>query len=126
MPYLFCGVLRHHRRAHGASGQAADRFAAAMPNLQSCARQDPLAFANGAQTDDVLMRAALLVSTGIETYGSILTVGVVQAGFQLGGVPSFIVIGPDGIVKWAKLGAPPSLKNDLISAVEKTLSVDPK
>jgi len=46
----------------------------------------------------------------------------IEAQLQLGGVPTFIVVGPDGLVKWAKLGAPPTLKEDLIRELEKSLS----
>ena len=41
--------------------------------------------------------------------------------FELGGVPSFVLIGADGTVKWAKLGAGPALKDELVRAVEKAL-----
>jgi peroxiredoxin len=44
-----------------------------------------------------------------------------QMDFQLGGLPSFVVIGRDGKVAWAKLGAPPSLKEDLIREIEQCL-----
>ena len=44
-----------------------------------------------------------------------------QRSFELGGVPTFVVVGGDGKVKWAKLGAPPSLRDDLISEIEKLL-----
>jgi peroxiredoxin len=45
----------------------------------------------------------------------------VQRTFELGGLPTFVVIGTDGQIKWARLGAPPSLKQDLISQIEKGL-----
>jgi peroxiredoxin len=41
----------------------------------------------------------------------------VQRSFELGGVPTFVVVGPDGTVKWARLGAPPSLKEEKSSSV---------
>lgn len=41
--------------------------------------------------------------------------------FQLGGLPTFVLIGQDGIVKWAQLGAPPTLKQDLVGQIEKLL-----
>jgi peroxiredoxin len=44
-----------------------------------------------------------------------------QRAFQLAGLPTFVVIGADGLVKWAKLGAPPTLKQDLIDEIEKRL-----
>ena len=44
-----------------------------------------------------------------------------QTSLQLGGLPSFIVIGTDGLVKWAKLGAAPSLKEDLVREIEQAL-----
>jgi len=50
----------------------------------------------------------------------------IQTELQLGGVPTFIVAGPDGLVKWAKLGAPPTLKEDLIREIEKAMAKSPK
>jgi peroxiredoxin len=44
-----------------------------------------------------------------------------QRGYELGGLPSFVVIGADGQVKWAKLGAPPTLKDDLIREIQRRL-----
>ena len=42
--------------------------------------------------------------------------------YQIGGEPTFIVVGRDGKVAWARLGAPPTLRQDLITEVEKALS----
>jgi peroxiredoxin len=46
----------------------------------------------------------------------------IESQLQLGGVPTFIIVGTDGLVKWARLGAPPTLKDDLIREIEKALS----
>jgi peroxiredoxin len=40
---------------------------------------------------------------------------------QLGGVPTFVIAGQDGAVRWAKLGAPPDLKEELIRQIEQLL-----
>jgi len=40
---------------------------------------------------------------------------------QLAGEPTFIIVGPDGLVKWAKLGAPESLKGDLVREIQNML-----
>jgi peroxiredoxin/outer membrane lipoprotein-sorting protein len=42
--------------------------------------------------------------------------------FELEGVPSFVLLGADGKVKWALLGAPPTLKEDVAAEIEKLLS----
>jgi peroxiredoxin len=44
-----------------------------------------------------------------------------QRSFELGGLPTFVIIGSDGKISWASLGAPPTLKQDLISEIEKAL-----
>jgi hypothetical protein len=45
--------------------------------------------------------------------------------FELGGVPSFVLIGANGRVKWARLGAPPTLKEEAIAEIEKALKAQP-
>ena len=42
--------------------------------------------------------------------------------YQIGGEPTFVIVGRDGKVAWARLGAPPTLRQDLITEVEKALS----
>jgi outer membrane lipoprotein-sorting protein/peroxiredoxin len=42
--------------------------------------------------------------------------------YQIGGEPTFVIVGRDGKVAWARLGAPPTLRQDLITEVEKVLS----
>jgi hypothetical protein len=42
--------------------------------------------------------------------------------FELEGVPSFVLLGADGKVTWALLGAPPTLKEDVAAEIEKLLS----
>jgi outer membrane lipoprotein-sorting protein/peroxiredoxin len=42
--------------------------------------------------------------------------------YQIGGEPTFVIVGLDGKVAWARLGAPPTLRQDLITEVEKALS----
>ena len=41
--------------------------------------------------------------------------------FELEGVPSFVLIGADGQVKWALLGAPPTLQDEVAGEIEKLL-----
>jgi cytochrome c biogenesis protein CcmG/thiol:disulfide interchange protein DsbE len=41
--------------------------------------------------------------------------------FQLGGVPTFVLIGADGTVRWAKLGAPPTLREELAAKLREAL-----
>ena len=38
--------------------------------------------------------------------------------YQIGGEPTFVVVGRDGKVKWARLGAPPTLRQDLLMEME--------
>jgi peroxiredoxin/outer membrane lipoprotein-sorting protein len=47
----------------------------------------------------------------------------ITASYELGGVPTFIVVNQEGLVTWAKLGAPPTLKEDLIQQIGKLLPV---
>jgi len=42
--------------------------------------------------------------------------------FQIGGEPTFVVVGRDNKVTWARLGAPPTLRQDLLTEIEKALS----
>ena len=45
-----------------------------------------------------------------------------QSQLRLGGEPTFIIIGRDGLVKWAKLGAPPTLKDELTAEIDNSLA----
>jgi len=42
--------------------------------------------------------------------------------YQIGGEPTFVVVGRDGKVTWARLGAPPTLRQDLLSEIEKAFA----
>jgi outer membrane lipoprotein-sorting protein len=42
--------------------------------------------------------------------------------YQIGGEPTFVVVGRDNKVTWARLGAPPTLRQDLLAEIEKALS----
>lgn len=45
----------------------------------------------------------------------------ITTGYELGGLPTFVVIDRAGLVRWAKLGAPPTLKEDLLQQIGKLL-----
>jgi outer membrane lipoprotein-sorting protein len=42
--------------------------------------------------------------------------------YEIGGEPTFVIVGRDNKVSWARLGAPPTLRQDLLVAIDKALS----
>ena len=92
--------------------QVAERFTGRKDFLLLGINADP----EEAQT------VAQLMKRKAATFRTILDVEMrTHRAFELAGVPTFVLIGPDGKVKWARLGAPPTLKDDVTAEIEKLL-----